>query len=166
MGKKKVYYEETERSVDSESGEIRTETNRKTSLVEREPDYVKLYLSDIVRLKDLPPSAERILMIIVKHMGYGNFFQAYMPLKKLMAEQLNMSINTINSMIYKLKKSGILIPMEKYGRGLYLVDPNLFGRGKWNEIKDLRLVIEYKEDGSKRLSSNAPEKLKELKLIE
>ena len=42
------------------------------------------------------------------------------------------------------------------------MDPNLFARGSWNDIKQLRLIIDYNIDGSRNLSSNAPQQLKQL----
>lgn len=161
--KKGIYKTVEKEIIDSETGEVlqfKTETEK--VLYEKEPEYVKLYLKDIVRLKDLPPTSEKLLMLIVKHMGYNNLFQAYKPLKIVMSQQLGMSLNTLNQQISNLRKAGILIPMDKYGRGLYLVDPDLFARGSWKEIKNLRLVIEYNTDGTKKLSSNAPQKLKQL----
>lgn len=161
--KKGIYKTLETEVIDSETGEVlqyKSETEK--VYFDKEPDYVKLYLKDIVRLKELPPTSERLLMVIVKHMGYNNLFQAYKPLKLVICQQLGMSINTLNNQISNLRKAGILIPMDKYGRGLYLVDPNLFARGNWKDIKNLRLVIDYNPDGTKTLSSNAPEKLKQL----
>lgn len=150
-------------TINSETGEVlQFEVETEKIIYEKEPDYVKLYLGDIIRLKDLPPTSEKFLMLIVKYMGYNNIFQAYKPLKIIIAQQLNISLNTLNNQITNLKKAGILIPLEQYGKGLYLVDPNLFARGSWKNIKNLRLVIEYNSDGSKTLLSNAPEKIKQL----
>lgn len=161
--KKDIYKTLETEVVDSETGEVlqyKSETEK--VYIEKEPDYVKLYLKDIIRLKDLPPTSEKLLLLIVKHMGYNNLFQAYKPLKLVICQQLGMSINTLNNQISNLRKAGILIPMDKYGRGLYLVDPNLFARGSWKDIRNLRLIIDYNLDGTKKLSSNAPEQLKQL----
>lgn len=161
--KKGIYKTLETEVVDSETGEVlqyKSETEK--VYIDKEPDYVKLYLKDIVRLKDLPPTSEKLLLLIVKHMGYNNLFQAYKPLKLVICQQLGMSINTLNNQISNLRKAGILIPMDKYGRGLYLVDPNLFARGSWKDIRNLRLIIDYNVDGTKKLSSNAPEQLKQL----
>lgn len=42
---------------------------------------------------------------------------------------------------------------------MYITDPNLFGKGKWTDIKKLRLVVEYDKDGTKKLSSNLSKEL-------
>ena len=161
MENKKIYQTETKTIIDHQTGEIlQTEHNQK-SFVEREPDYVKLYLQDVARLKDLPQSSSNLMTLIVKSMGYNNLFFAFKPLKEIFCEELNMPMNTLNKQIDNLRKAQILLPIPNK-RGCYLVDPNLFARGSWNDIKQLRLVIDYNIDGTRTLSSNAPEQLKQL----
>lgn len=161
MENKKIFQTETKTIIDHQTGEIlQTEHNQK-SFVEKEPDYVKLYLQDIAKLNNLPPSSTALMNLIVKSMGYNNFFFAFKPLKEMFCEELNMTLGTLNKQIDKLKEAGVLLPIPKK-RGCYLVDPNLFARGSWNDIKQLRLVIDYNIDGSRTLSSNAPAQLKQL----
>ena len=162
MAKKKIVFEETTRTIDESTGELLTTTNKQVSFADKEPDYVKLYISDIVRLKDLPPSADKVLMEIIGQMGYSNIFAAYAPIKRVMIKNLDISMNTLNKSIDQLHKKGILIRIE---RGVYLVDPNLFARGSWDDIKNIRLTIEYDgTTGQKKLTSDAPEKLKQLQI--
>ena len=162
MAKKKIVFEETTRTIDESTGELLQTTNKQVSFAEKEPDYVKLYISDIVRLKDLPPSADKVLMEIIGQMGYSNIFAAYAPIKRVMIKNLDISMNTLNKAIDQLHKKGILVRIE---RGVYLVDPNLFARGSWDDIKNIRLTIEYDADtGQKKLTSDAPEKLKQLQI--
>lgn len=98
-------------------------------------------------------------------MNYNNTFINHKFLKEMMVKELKISINTLNMGISNLKKKGILIPVRG-AKGLYIVDPELFARGKWEDIKNLRLVIEYNKDGSKSLKSNAREQLKQLSLFD
>jgi hypothetical protein len=32
-------------------------------------------------------------------------------------------------------------------KGMYIANPSLFGKGKWNDIKEIRMSISYSEDG-------------------
>ena len=43
-----------------------------------------------------------------------------------------------------------------------MADPNLFGKGEWKDINNLRLVINYNQDGTKHISG---ERLDQLKLF-
>lgn len=160
--KKVNYHSETKTEIDYETGEIKKSEVLNKSFGESEPDFVKLYVSDIVRLKELPPAADKVLMEIIGQMGYKNMFPAYAPIKRVMCKVLNMSMNTLNKSITQLHEKGILIRVEK---GIYLVDPNLFARGHWDDIKKVRLIIEYDANtGKKELKSDAPEQLKQLAL--
>lgn len=111
MENKKIYQTETKTIIDHQTGEIlQTEHNQK-SFVEKEPDYVKLYLQDVARLKDLPTSASNLMTIIIKSMGYNNLFFAFKPLKEMFCEELNMPMNTLNKQIDNLRKAQILLPI-------------------------------------------------------
>ena len=161
MENKKIYQTETKTIIDHQTGEIiQTEHNQK-GFVEKEPDYVKLYLQDMARLNNLPPSASSLMTLIIRSMRYNNLYFAFKPLKEMFCEELKMPMNTLNKQIDNLRKANILLPIPNK-RGCYLVDPNLFARGSWNDIKQLRLIIDYNIDGSRNLSSNAPQQLKQL----
>ena len=74
MENKKIYQTETKTIIDHQTGEIiQTEHNQK-GFVEKEPDYVKLYLQDIARLNNLPPSTSSLMTLIIRSMGYNNLF--------------------------------------------------------------------------------------------
>lgn len=158
MEKKKVTFEETKQTVDHQTGEVTMVENTKIGFVDREPDYVKLYVKDVGALKGIRHTSNKVLMEIIGQMGYNNLFIAYAPIKRNMCQILDMKMSTLNMAIDDLYKKDILIRME---RGVYLVDPQLFARGKWSDIKNLRLMIEYDTETNKRIiKSNAPEQLK------
>ena len=99
MENKKIYQTETKTIIDHQTGEIiQTEHNQK-GFVEKEPDYVKLYLQDIARLNNLPPSASSLMTLIIRSMGYNNLFFAFKPLKEMFCEELKMPMNTLNKQI-------------------------------------------------------------------
>ncbi len=162
--KKKILYQETNTITDVETGEVTLIEKTEVTFADREPDFVKLYVSDISRMHGLPPSTDKVLLEIIGQMGYTNIFAAYAPIKRHFCNILGISMDTLNKSIDQLFKKGLLIRVE---RGMYMVDPNLFARGKWEDIKKLRLVIEYDtENGQRKLSSDAPEQLKkQLKLF-
>lgn len=154
---KKITKTETIEILNKETGEIlATEISSTTMQVDREPEYVKLYMQDIGRFKGLSGSSNDILLEFIKSMGYNNVIPVYMPIKKMVAKRLNLSIHTVNSAIKEFKKKELFISVA---RGIYIADPKLFAKGKWADIKSLRLVIEYGKDGTKTLSSNLREEL-------
>jgi hypothetical protein len=155
--KKKVIRQQTETVVDHETGEISKTTDLKESYIEQEPSYVKMYIQDIVRLNDLPSSAGKVLNILVSNMGYGNKVILIKPIKKYIMEQTGLSEGSVKRCIADLTKANILIRLE---RAVYLIDPSMFAKGKWADIKKLRMVIDYNEDGTKTINSNLVEQLK------
>jgi len=158
--KKKITKATTIKTVDVETGELIEISSEETYVVEKEPEYIKMYISDIARLSNIPKGMDSILMSFVKHMGYNNVIPVYMPIKKMIANDLGCSVSYINKAIDVFYKKGVFI---RAARGMYIADPNLFARGSWSDIKDLRLVIDYKANGTKKLASNLPEQM-QLKL--
>lgn len=148
--KKSIRFKEVTEIVDLSTGEVTNINRRSVFQVEKEPDYVKLYLRDIIRLKGLPPSTSTVLNALLQSMGYNNIIPAYAPIKKLICKDLNISMDTLNKAIDNLYKKGILIRID---RGIYMADPELFGRGTWGEIKEIRMMITYDSNGQKQIKS-------------
>jgi|TARA_B110000263_G_C15158984_1_gene441530 hypothetical protein len=156
---KKITKATMKTTLDVGSGEILQLEGEETYIVEREPEYIKMYISDIARLSDIPKGMDDILMAFIKNMGYNNIIPVYMPIKKMIARDLDCSVDYINKAIQCFYKKGVFIRAD---RGLYLADPNLFARGSWKDVRDLRLTIDYSGD-KKKLKSNLPEQM-QLKL--
>lgn len=154
MSKKKVSQSTVKEIVDSETGEVIEVISTNTFGVDKEPPYIKMYIDDIARLKELPPGMNKILMELIKGMGYNNVIPAYKPIKMMICRNLGIKIDYLNKAISTFYKKGLLIRLD---RGIYLADPELFARGKWEDIKNLRLVINYTADGKKEIKGNLSE---------
>ena len=164
MEKKKVSKTKETSTLDKETGEvILNSVETQSYLVDREPDYVKLYLADIGRLKDIPPGMNKVLFELMKSVSYNGVIMAYKPVKDIMCKNMGISNSYLNKCIEEFYNKGILI---RYARGVYIADPNLFAKGSWKDIQNLRLVIDYNlKDGTKTLKSNVSEEMKsQLKL--
>jgi DNA-binding GntR family transcriptional regulator len=64
--------------------------------------------------------------------------------KEEIAKELNLKVVTINKAISILSEKNILL---RKARGCYLMNPFFFGRGKWENIKKIRMELEYDTDG-------------------
>lgn len=149
MEKKKIYRESVENIVDKETGEITTQKTVKESFVDREPDYVKLYLQDIAKLNELSKSTSSLMFEILKYMNYDNEVYLMSRNKNKIAEKLNIKTNTIDKALMTLRKKNIL---ENLDRSVYRFNPYLFGRGKWQDIKKIRLEVTYTNNGREMVS--------------
>lgn len=132
-------------AVDVTTGEILANVSNFTTIQsEAEPDFVKLYLSDVVKLNDLPKSYGGILHELLKCMTYEN----QIILNGYKREQIAKTLNTTQSYIYKtiakLIELGLFL---RLGNNTYLVNPNVFGKGKWSEVRKIRMTITYDKNG-------------------
>ena len=152
---KKTYVREVNEVI-NESGEILVNQRTEVSQFESEPPYVKIYLQDIARLNGLNPSEQKLINELVFNMGYNNVVPSYKPVKEIIANKLGVSYETIDKAIKTLHKKGVLI---RKARGMYIMDPNLFGRGSWKDIKKIRMVIEYDENGKKTINTEVSKQL-------
>ena len=147
---KKFKIQEVRTVLNRENGDIIQESTTKKAIFEAEPPYVKMYLEDISRLKQLPQSTNSILTELLSAMNYNNVVPMYKPIKDMICYKLGLSLHTLNKSIDELYRKGILI---RKARGLYLLDPHLFGRGTWNDIKQIRLTVDY-SNGERQLRSS------------
>lgn len=141
---KRVVRESTNTIVDTSTGEIKTISSTKENIVDREPDYIKLYIDNIIKLNDLPNATNGILNNILKNMSYENEIVLVAHVKNRIANEMGIKVNTIDQNLRRLVSKGIL---TRVGRGVYKANPFLFGRGKWKDIKELRMSIKYNKDG-------------------
>jgi hypothetical protein len=151
-GKRKLVKESESvtRVVDMKTGFVETEKTRGTKVfvVDQEPPFVKLYLDDIVKLKETPKGAADVLYELIGYMPYANQSTPVIAInnsiKRIIAKKLSCSMGKIDHAITDLVKKGILLRTDV---GLYAFNPTLFGRGEWKDIKKLRLEITYDENG-------------------
>lgn len=132
--------------VNNETGEILESKDYKERMVETEPEFIKIYLRDIERLANLPKGCSNVMYCLLRYMTYDNEVLLTAYAKHKIAETLNTSLQTLDVQIKNLVEQGIL---TRIARGSYLVNPNLFGRGQWKDIKNIRLTITYDADGRK-----------------
>ena len=162
--KKKVTQTLVTETVDHTTGEVTSTSSTKAFHFDREPEYIKMYVSDVARLNDVPAGMNEILMALISQMGYNNIIPALKPIKQAICNNLGISMNYLNKAIQTFYEKGLFI---RVARGIYMADPELFARGKWEDIKQLRLVVEYKDDGKgkarKQLKSDLPDQV-QLKL--
>lgn len=113
-----------------------------------EPEYVKLYLDCVLTLKGLGKGLNPILLEFVKYMSYadigklggGQTIFVNKCLKEQIAETLGLSLKRIEQAITDFVKSGIF---KRLGVGTYQVNANIFGKGDWKDIKNIRATFDF-----------------------
>lgn len=141
----KTLKQQTEITHLDDNGNVKTKTETNVFSVAQEPPFVKMYLQDILYLKDMPRGLNPVLTILLKNIQWGsNKLILNSSLKKQMANEINLSVATIEKAITKFIKAEILFREDK---GIYLFNPYLFGCGYWTDIKEIRTEVKYSLDG-------------------
>lgn len=141
--------------VDRETGQVTQSTTETIVQFPSEPEYIKLYLDDINRIYELPNNS--ILYEVMKRMDYDGLINLSKYAKDMICERLDLKPQTFANYLQKLKEKDII---RAVGRGTFMPNPNLFGKGTWKEIYNRRktyesisLNITYKADGSKTIQT-------------
>lgn len=157
MNTKKIL-QETEHLTVDENGELIEFNSTKTFSIPNEPAYIKLYIQDVIKLKCLPKGNSAVLYELIKQVDYENEINLNPRIKKRICRNLNMTGASLNNVLSKLIKVGIILRIE---RGSFLLNPHLFAKGSWTDIKRLRdkyisLTITYK-NGERTMKSSFSE---------
>lgn len=135
-----------QRVVDNATGEITTDITTVTYPTGDEPPYVKLYIADVLYLRDMPRRYEAITLALLKRVSYAGDEQGLcVSVNRFVKESICKEIgweNTISvdNALQVLMKGEILY---RVARGVYRFNPYLFGRGNWADVKRLRMEINY-----------------------
>ena len=134
----KSVYQEEKTLVDTETGEVKKQEKTNVVKIQSEPAFVKLYIEDISKLYDLPKGTDKLLFELVKSMSYEGEICLNAGKKRIIAEKLGFSnTRTIDNNLTKFCKKDILDRVET---GVYIANPNLFGKGSWADIYKLRTL--------------------------
>lgn len=142
--------ERIDTTVDQLTGEILSQRKQVIELrkMEPEPNYIKLYIDDLARLVGLQEGHRSILPYVAASVGYDGFISLSAGRKARIAITAGCSVKSINNAITEFVKCGIL---ARVGRGEYELDPHLFAKGEWRNIRERRLrfmtKITYSEEG-------------------
>lgn len=138
-----IYQKDT---VDLLTGEV-IKTDREIR-IPKEPDFIKLYLDDLVMLKDIPQWVSGVLYALLKRMNYQNEIVLNATIKKRIATDIDITTRTIDNALVTFVKKNVLF---RVGVGVYQANPYLFGKGEWTNIRKIRLQVEYGQNGNREI---------------
>jgi len=145
--KERITYLEKKEKIDYDTGEIKEENTTRIIKIPKEDNYIKVYIKTIGLLHNLPNSADKILFELLKYVNYDNEIIINKSVKENIAKRLELSLSRINMYISNLHKKKFLI---RKNRGVYILNPFVFGKGNWRDIynlrKELELDIIFKEN--------------------
>lgn len=141
-GKKRILREEKE--VDRLTGEV-TRTKH-TVQFEAEPNYIKLYLDCLGVFSGnagLSVSLNEIFIEILKLVSYADEDQLVTVnafVKQRIAERTGRSVRRIEQALQLWIDNKVLF---RVARGTYQLNPYLFGKGDWRDVKKLRASLDF-----------------------
>jgi Firmicute plasmid replication protein (RepL). len=146
--KDSITFIQTKQTIDYSSGEVVIEenvTNRKRSI---EPPFVKLYLDCLLTYKDLSKSLNPILAEFLKYMSYANvtdnqggqIIYLNAEMKRQIAKATGKTVKRIEQALTDFVKSGVF---RRVATSTYQVNANLFGRGDWKDISNIRATFDF-----------------------
>ena len=144
MDKKELVIENNNNVIDSTTGEILSIEKIKTVIVGKEPSFYKVYVEDLGNLIGLNNAQKAVFECLASNMTFQNIVVLIKPIKKIIAQVTGYSPNTITKVIDQLYKKGMIIREDT---SVYRINPKYVAKGKWEDIKALRLVIDYTEQG-------------------
>lgn len=121
-----------------------------------EPPFIKLYLADIMYMKDMPKAFASLTYALLTRASYANDEEglcvtlAPYTKTKILAECGWDKMQTLNNALNKLVKGNII---KRLGTGCYQFNPFLFGRGEWKDIEKIRLEWDYDDVNGKTFST-------------
>jgi hypothetical protein len=141
---KKIRYARETITIDGDTGEVKSQELITTTEVEKEPEFVKLYITDMMKLTGIPKSGSSILMMLLRYVNFNNQIVLIKAVKDQICKELDISSETLKKSLQMFIDKGIL---TREDRGVYVTNPFLFARGSWEHIRRIRLMIEYREGG-------------------
>ena len=153
---------ETQEKIDYVTGEVIEHSRSSFTMKEQEPPFVKLYISHITSIYDLPKNSSPVLLEIAKRIGYDNIICINKFIREAIAKACGMKEHSIANLMSKYVKANIL---QRVGQATYMLDPNLFAKGAWQDIKLMRaeylkLTITYSNDGTATINHSDDKDLK------
>lgn len=139
---KKVY----ESHIINQEGEV--VESKVVYKTQTEPEYVKLYIDCILTIKGLRKGLNPIFLAFLPYMSYadingqggGQIIFVNKAMKNVIAQQLNLGIDSINKALSEFTKAGIF---KRLTVGTYQVNPNIVGKGEWKDIKNIRATFDF-----------------------
>lgn len=143
--------------IDERTGELVSKRANKVLSWGDEPNYIKLYLQDIMYLSNMPKQYATLTACLLKRISYagdedGMCIVLVPRIKQAICKEMDWKrISSLDNAIQKLLAGKILYRVD---RSIYRFNPYLFGKGDWQDIARLRLEVNYDDIAGKTFKTN------------
>lgn len=144
-----------EATIQDENGNILERRQNQTISWGNEPPYVKLYIRDLMYMSDMPKHYTGLVYALLKRVSYaseadGMCITLVPRTKKAICSELGWEkTSSLDNALQKLLKGKIIFRVD---RGVFRMNPYLFGKGEWQDIARIRMQVTYDGEGKTFLS--------------
>lgn len=155
----KTQYGATVTNTVNEDNEILNKETQYRTSYRVEDNYTKLYANETEFLIGMPMRCMNVLLLLIKESDYANrggFILLPSGVKEAMCKKLDMKrLSSFDNVLTELVKGKVLI---REGRGIYRLNPFIFGKGAWTDVVDMREQYKelYEETHNKRFTDYVP----------
>ena len=149
--KQKSVYNHTKETIDFMTGEIVSQEQLHISKETKKDNFIKIFIENLCFLaSSLNNSEKTILFYIMANMNYQNVIHISSDLRKLIEKKASISRTTIFTALNGLKEKNVLIvPVDDkikeeyniYSKNSFILNPNVIGKGSFNDLKKLRQTV-------------------------
>lgn len=107
-------------------------------------EFFLVFVNNLKFLIDVPKQSLKVLIkILTSYVSWNNEVILNSNSRKELAEYCDTNVQVIYKSLEKLVKSNVLL---KQDNGKLFLNPHIFGRGSWNDIKQLRQQLTFDYD--------------------
>lgn len=156
VGTKKNYtvYTEKQIEISGTTGEVLKENEIYVTKAKNRDDFIKFFVDNLSFIgSDLLNAERQVLFILLTKIDYKNIIYINSDLRRDVEALLKVSKSTVSVAINGLKKKGVILSLSDslkkelgtFSDNAFIINPNIAGRGSFNELQKLRqdISIEY-----------------------
>lgn len=151
----KKYITSITEKINNETGEIIESEKTKIIATPATPDFTMIFTQDIGFIANISPGATKLLFGLLSIVNRRNEINLNKSLKDEIAVAVGLKKTSINVILTQLVNKQVILQTRdddgKIKRGNYLLNPFYFGKGRWQDISKLRVMIEYDFNTHKKI---------------
>lgn len=111
----------------------------------REPEFVKLYIRQLCRVKGLNATQHNIFHFMLENMNFENEVSYGQHTKARFLTEQGIKNQTFNNNISALVKAGLI---NSIGKSEYLVNKKYAAKVDWKKVQSIRWISEFTPQGT------------------
>ncbi len=119
-------------------------TDFDTGEITEEPNFVKLYIDDLCKVKGLSANQHMIFSFMLQNMNWDNLVGYGAYTKASFLKINNLANQTFNNNVASLVKANLI---ERVGRGEFRVNKKYAVKVEWSKVQSISWTTKYTKSG-------------------